>query len=69
MGKVFNTEEFIIAVFCCIEDWLNEIIQGQRIRAAGFEPKLSDSEVRDLRENKIPALETAKITIGSQDPP
>ena len=45
MGKVFNTEEFIIAVFCCIEDWLNEIIQGQRIHAAGFEPKLSDSEV------------------------
>ena len=45
MGKVFNTEEFIIAVFCCIEDWLHEIIQGQRIRAAGFEPKLSDSEV------------------------
>ena len=45
MGKVFNTEEFIIAVFCCIEDWLNEIIQGNRIRAAGFEPKLSDSEV------------------------
>ena len=45
MGKVFNTEEFIIAVFCCIEDWLKEIIQGNRIRTAGFEPKLSDSEV------------------------
>ena len=45
MGKVFNTEEFIIVVFCCIEDWLNEIIQGKRIRAAGFEPKLSDSEI------------------------
>ena len=42
---MFNTEEFIIAVFCCIEDWLNEIIQGKRIRAAGFKPKLSDSEV------------------------
>ena len=45
MGKVFNTEEFIIAVFCCVEDWLQEIIQGRKIRQRGFEPKLSDSEV------------------------
>ena len=42
---MFNTEELIIVVFCCMEDCLNEIIQGKKIRASGFEPKLNDSEV------------------------
>lgn len=42
---MFSIEEFIIAVFCCVDDLLEEITQGQPIRAKGFAPALSDSEV------------------------
>jgi len=27
---MFSIEEFIIAVFCCVDDWLEEITQGHR---------------------------------------
>ena len=42
---MYDTEEFIISVFCCVDDFLRQITQGQRIRARGFAPSLSDSEV------------------------
>ena len=42
---MFSIEDFIIAVFCCVEDLWAEITQGQRIRAKGFAPALSDTEV------------------------
>jgi hypothetical protein len=42
---MFSIEEFIIAVFCCVDDCLQEMTQGQPIRAKGFAPALSDSEV------------------------
>lgn len=42
---MFSIEEFIIAVFCCVEDLLKEMMQGQPIRARGFAPALSDTEV------------------------
>ena len=42
---MYDTEEFIIAVFCCVDDFLRQITQGHRIRARGFAPSLSDSEV------------------------
>lgn len=42
---MFSIDEFIIAVFCCVEDALAEVMQGQPIRAKGFAPGLSDSEV------------------------
>ncbi len=42
---MFSIEEFIIAVFCCVDDGLAEVTQGQPIRAKGFAPALSDSEV------------------------
>lgn len=42
---MFTIEEFIIAVFCCVDDLLKAITQGQPIRAKGFAPALSDSEV------------------------
>lgn len=42
---MFSIEEFIIAVFCCVDDALAEVTQGQPIRAKGFAPRLSDSEV------------------------
>ena len=38
-------EEFIIAVFCCIESILQEIMTEYPLRQRGFFPKLSDSEV------------------------
>lgn len=42
---MFSIEEFIIAVFCCVDDLLQEITQGRPIRAKGFAPALADSEV------------------------
>lgn len=42
---MFSIEEFIIAVFCCVDDWLKEITQERAIRARGFAPALADSEV------------------------
>ena len=42
---MFDTEEFIIAVFCCIDDFLTEITQGHPIRQRGLAPSLTDSEV------------------------
>jgi len=42
---MFSIEEFIIAVFCCVDDLLKEMMQGQAIRARGFAPALSDAEV------------------------
>jgi hypothetical protein len=42
---MFNTEDFIIAVFCCIDDLWHQITQGKKIRPRGFAPCLSDSEV------------------------
>jgi hypothetical protein len=40
-----HVDEFIIAVFCCVDDLLKRVTQGQKIRAHGFAPKVSDSEV------------------------
>lgn len=42
---MFSIDEFIIAVFCCVDDVLAEVTQGQPIRTRGFAPALSDSEV------------------------
>jgi len=42
---MFSSDEFIIAVFCCVDDLLKEVTQGQPIRQKGFAPALSDSEV------------------------
>lgn len=42
---MFSHEEFIIAVFCCVDDLFKEITQGRPIRSRGFAPSLTDSEV------------------------
>jgi hypothetical protein len=39
-------EDFIIHVFCGVEQSYQEIIGGVQLRRRGFEPKLSDSEVK-----------------------
>lgn len=41
---MFSIEEFITAVFCCVDDLLNEL-SPQPIRTRCFAPALSDSEV------------------------
>jgi hypothetical protein len=42
---MLSMEDFITAVFCCVDDLLKEVINGQPIRSRGFQPSLSDSEV------------------------
>lgn len=42
---MFSTEDFIIAVFCCVEDLWCQVTKGQKIRRGGFSPSLSDTEV------------------------
>jgi hypothetical protein len=42
---MYTMDEFIIAVFCCVDDELQAVTQGRRIRHGGFAPSLSDAEV------------------------
>lgn len=42
---MFSMDEFITAVFCCVDDLLLEVTGGDAIRQKGFAPALSDSEV------------------------
>jgi hypothetical protein len=45
---MFTVEDFIISVFCCIDDMLLEIYQIYPPRSKGFAPRLSDSEVMTM---------------------
>ena len=45
---MFSIDEFIIAVFCCVDDLLPVVTQGHPIRQKGFAPALSDSEVMTM---------------------
>lgn len=38
-------DDFIVYVFCCVEELMNKTCKGLKIRQRGFNPKLSDSEV------------------------
>lgn len=42
---MYSIDEFIIAVFCCVEDLLQTVSQGRAIRGHGVAPRLADSEV------------------------
>ncbi len=42
---MLSTEDFIITVFCNVDDLWQEMTQGQKIRRRGFAPSLSDSEI------------------------
>ena len=42
---MLSIEDFIITVFCLVDDWLRELSPGRRLRSRGFEPALGDSEV------------------------
>ena len=45
MESCLVSHDFIIAVFCCVDDLWNQMTQGKKIRKGGFAPSLSDSEV------------------------
>lgn len=40
-----SIEDFIITVYCLVDDELKKNVEGLRLRKRGFDPKLSDSEV------------------------
>jgi hypothetical protein len=45
---MFSIEDFIIAVFCCVDDLMQEVMQTYPIHQKGFAPALSHSEVITL---------------------
>lgn len=45
---MYTIDEFIIAVFCCVDDWLKVVTRGHPVRSKGFAPALSDSEVMTM---------------------
>ncbi|WP_347252393.1 IS982 family transposase [Legionella sp.] len=40
-----SVEEFIIAVYCVIDDIMNELLNSKSLRQRGFNPALTDSEM------------------------
>lgn len=40
-----SIEEFIIAVYCLIDDVMKELLKGRNLRQRGFNPALTDSEI------------------------
>ena len=42
---MLSMEDFITAVFCCVDDFLKEVTNGKSMGRRGFQPSLSDSEV------------------------
>lgn len=45
---MFDIEEFIIAVYLCIDEHLQALLDAYPVRARGFDPGLSDAEVLTL---------------------
>ena len=40
-----SVEEFIIWVYCCVDDYYQRATVGHNLRSRGYAPTLSDSEV------------------------
>lgn len=45
---MFSIEDFIIAVFCCVDELLPQVKQAYPLPRKGFAPALSDSEVMTM---------------------
>jgi hypothetical protein len=45
MGQYVCYRRVIIAVFCCVDNWLKAATRDEPICRKGFAPALSDSEV------------------------
>lgn len=43
--KAMSMEDFIIAVYCLIDELLKDVVGKQKLRQRGFQPGLSDSEM------------------------
>ena len=43
---MFSTEDFIIAVFCCVDDLWSEITQGKRIRIGQLVERFHLTKIR-----------------------
>ena len=48
-----SVEDFIINVYCLIDDLSKTEFRGEKLRKRGFEPKLSDSEVITIRHSQL----------------
>lgn len=61
---MYSMDEFIIAVFCCVDDELRAVMQGRRMRHGGFAPSLSDAEVLTMEiVGEYRGLDTDKLLI------
>lgn len=40
-----SLEDFIITVYCCVVENINQILNDQQLRRRGYQPKLTDAEV------------------------
>ncbi len=60
-SSAVSIEDFIITVFCLIDDEFKKIGYGDKLRTRGFEPKLSDSEVICSFTSKKSEQETGGI--------
>jgi hypothetical protein len=40
-----SMEDFIIAVYCLVDELLKNVIRNKKLRGRGFQPRLSDSEM------------------------
>ena len=38
-------EDFIISVYCCVEDLFRKILGNEKLRRRGYPPKITDPEV------------------------
>lgn len=41
-------DDFIISVYCCVDNLYNEVLKGKRLRQRGFAPIITDSEVMTM---------------------
>lgn len=58
---MLSIEEFIIEVYCCIDDHFKAISAGKRIRRRGFDPVMSDAEVITMEiVGEFPGMDTDK---------
>lgn len=45
MEKIMSMEDFIITVYCLVDELIKKVGSGQKLRRRGFNPALSDSEM------------------------
>ena len=78
---MYSVEEFIIEVFCLVDDGVKDLTNGLRLRHRGFAPALSDSEVitleivgeflgkdADTASPSAPSSASASVTRSSATP-